>query len=492
MELFIEKRKNIIVFLVFALALFLIFFHFTDTPRVWVDEGIFTNVAENVALHGQLGLQTDPGSFSRIGTFLSTNYPVIFSVAGSFKLLGVGLWQARLVMVTYMFLLVICFYLFVKKRYGFYSAISSVLLLISFAPFYGNGRPVQGEVPGLFFLVLGALFLVYLESSDFDSKKFAILSGLFLGLAAATKTLYLLLLVVALPLTLLFFIKKIKNKKNVLLLLITFLVPIFFWFIINFPTLDSLTKIIPTIIHQSGNNGGSSLSSTSSSLFSTVFINLLRFVRESTPILFSFLFLSVTFVFVRRYIKKETWDFSIAEYLIFFVIVLNWLGYLLGTGWYRYFFPAHTLLYLLFPGVTWMLVQSIHRSFGKKIYVGILSVLIIFQFSYLIFFSDTSLITISTRNAEVSHLLSVIPSTKKVFFDNSVESVVFLRGGTYSQYVVLPGLFELGTTSSLHDTSNDFILMDSSDQATSTVSSCYAKTTVGTYFLFGKTANCKK
>jgi 4-amino-4-deoxy-L-arabinose transferase-like glycosyltransferase len=351
---------------------------------------------------------------------------------------------------------------------------------------------VQGEVPGLFFLVLGALFLVYLESSDFDSKKFAILSGLFLGLAAATKTLYLLLLVVALPLTLLFFIKKIKNKKNVLLLLITFLVPIFFWFIINFPTLDSLTKIIPTIIHQSGNNGGSSLSSTSSSLFSTVFINLLRFVRESTPILFSFLFLSVTFVFVRRYIKKETWDFSIAEYLIFFVIVLNWLGYLLGTGWYRYFFPAHTLLYLLFPGVTWMLVQSIHRSFGKKIYVGILSVLIIFQFSYLIFFSDTSLITISTRNAEVSHLLSVIPSTKKVFFDNSVESVVFLRGGTYSQYVVLPGLFELGTTSSLHDTSNDFILMDSSDQATSTVSSCYAKTTVGTYFLFGKTANCKK
>ena len=211
-----EKKEKIILCLILALTVFLITFHFTDTPRVWVDEGIFTNVAENVASHGVLGLQTEPGVFFRLGPQLTTNYPVIFSVALSFKIFGIGLWQARLPLIIYMFLLTILFYLFAKKRYGFYPAIGAVLLLLSFSPFYGDGRSVLGEVPGLFFLVLGSLLLLYLEEVNFESKKLAVFSGLFLGLAAATKSLYLLLLVVKVPLTVFLWRKKIKNKKNIL------------------------------------------------------------------------------------------------------------------------------------------------------------------------------------------------------------------------------------------------------------------------------------
>lgn len=484
--------KRIIVCFVFILAVFLIVFRFTDTPKVWVDEGIFTNIAENLSLHGVYGIQTEPGSFFRSATLFTTNYPVIFPVAASFKLFDVGLWQARLPMIIYMFLLVVIFYLFVNKRYGFYPAITSVLLLVSFAPFYGNGRPVQGEVPGLVFLILGSLFLAYLEGVNFESKKLAIFSGLFLGLAAATKTLYLLLLIVALPLALIFCIKQIQNKKNILILLLAFIVPIILLFRINYPTLDSMAQIIPTIIHQSGNNGASTMSDTSFSLFNTVIVNLTRFVKESTPILFLLLFIPVAFTFIRRYLKKENWNISVADCLIFFVIVLNWLGYLLGTGWYRYFFPANVLLYLFFPVSIVAMAGFFKKEIFKKIAIGGIAMLILFQFFHLIFFSITSFVSINTTNIEISKALSVVSPTQRVLFYNTIESVVLLKGGNYSQYLTLPGLFELGDKNSLNNTSSEFIFIGNNDEIINKIPSCYIKKSVGKYNLFKKTTGCNK
>jgi 4-amino-4-deoxy-L-arabinose transferase-like glycosyltransferase len=492
MELFIEKNKEIILTLLLALTAFCIVFHFTDTPRTWTDEGIFTNVSENIALNGVVGIQTNPGVYMKLGPLLSTNYPVFFSVALAFKLFGIGLWQARLSMIIYMFSLVILYYFFVKRRYGNYFGIMAVLLLISFAPFYGNGRPVQGEIAGLFFLVLGALFLLYFEESNFESKKFAIYCGLFLGLAAATKTLYLLLLLVALPLVLFFWYKKIQNKKNILILLGVFLIPIIIWFIFSFPTVDLIKKIIPTIIHQAGNNGASSLSNTSQSLIKTIFINLKRFVTEATPILFTLLFITILLSIIHEYFKKEKWNFSIAENLIFFVIVLNLGGYLLGTGWYRYFFPAHTLLYLLFPGAVFLLSKSFSNSYTRKFFIVFPILLIVFQFTHLIFFSDTSWVYTSMRNSQMSKAFREVSSTERVLFYNTIDQVVFLQGGNYTQYFTLPGLLEAGDKNSVQDLSNDYILIGRSDQMIEKIPSCYIKTEVSNYFLFKKTTNCKK
>ena len=56
-----------------------------------------------------------------------------------------------------------------QRKYGFMPAILSVLMLISFSPFYGNGRPVQGEVPGLAFLVLGAWLLLLFDERGFNN-----------------------------------------------------------------------------------------------------------------------------------------------------------------------------------------------------------------------------------------------------------------------------------------------------------------------------------
>ncbi|MFA5889111.1 MAG: glycosyltransferase family 39 protein [Candidatus Paceibacterota bacterium] len=487
-----KKTKIIILCLVLILTVFLITFDFKNTPRVWVDEGIFTNTAENLAYNGKWGLQVDPGVSYRLGAQLTTNYPVIFPVAISFNLFGTGIWQARLPMIIYMFLFLVFSYLFVKKRYGFYPAILSILLLSSFAPFYGNGRPVQGEIPGLTFLVLGLLLLLYLEEASFEDKRLAIFSGISLGLAAATKSLYLLLLVVIVPATMFFWARKTKNKRNIFLLLIAFFLPVLFWFVINFPTPDLMAKFIPTIIQQAGNNGASSLSNTSLSLTETVSVNLVRFVTESTPILFLILFVSVIFIFFKRYFKNNIFDFSISECIICLFIILNWLGYLLGTGWYRYFFPAHILLYLLFPAAVMMFISAFKNETLKKITTSIIVVLVLFQLYHLVFLSDTSLVVSRPRNVELAKVLSTIPSSKKVLFYNTTEAIVFLKGNNYSQYLTLQDLFEAGDKNSMHDTSYDFILTENRAEYLSIFSTCYVKKEVVKYLFVQRIPNCKE
>jgi hypothetical protein len=69
---------------------------------------------------------------------------------------------------------------------------------------------------------------------------------------------------------------------------------------------------------------------------------------------------------------------------------------------------------------------------------------------------------------------------------------VFLKGGNYSQYLSLPGLFDAGNRNAIYDKSNDFIFIDSESSIINTIPSCYKKTSVGRDFLFEKTVSCKK
>lgn len=481
----ILKFKKIIISLVFALAVFLIVFHFTDTPKVWVDEGVFTEVAKNLALHGVLGLQTEPGVFFSMRNFLlTTSYSVIFPVATSFNLFGTGIWQARLPMILYMFGLVVVFYLFTKKKYGFSAAVLSVLMLLSFSPFYGNGRPVQGEVPGLFFLVFGAWLLLFLEESNFQSKKWAFLSGLAIGLSASTKPIFLVGVSLALMISLLFRFKKIENKKILLSLGVGFVLPILIWFYTHFSNLKSLLEFIPNVLYFSGNH------EVQIPLYQTITTNFLKFFTESTPILFLLLFLAIIFSVVLKFYKKENLNLSISELFIFLFIILNWLGFLVGTGWYRYFFPAHTLLYLFFPASVLALSQIFKKEFLKKLLLVSLAVLIIFQFFHLIFLSDTSFNVKRTRNNELASTLSKIEPSQKVLFYGDIEAIIFLKSSNYSQYLKVGNFLEVGDKDALANSNYDVILTDASQKDNSFLFYCYDKKQVSRYFLFQKNKNC--
>src|SRR3989344_6541436 len=91
------------VLFVVALFLFVTFaaaYRLTESPATWYDEGYLLQSSKNLALYGKQGLQTAPGVFASTAT-VSSGFPILAPVALSFKLFGIGLLQARLVMVLY-------------------------------------------------------------------------------------------------------------------------------------------------------------------------------------------------------------------------------------------------------------------------------------------------------------------------------------------------------------------------------------------------------
>lgn len=477
-----KKNQKIIIVLTVVLGIFLILFRFTDTPMVWVDEGLFTATARSLAENGVLGLQLGPNNFFPMNNFLlSVSYAVIFPVALCLKIFGIGIWQARLTMVIYMFVLALGFYLFAEKKYNFRTAILSVFLLLSFAPFYGNGRPVQGEVPGLAFLVLGSYVLLLWEMSDFKNRKLALIAGVLLGLAASVKPLFLVGVPIAILVAIIFSYKKIKEKKEILFLTIGFILPVAVWISIHIPNWHELINLIPNYIYFSGNHG-SSLSAGQ-----TVLKNISRFFTESTPILFLFLILTVCFSLVLKYFRREKLSLSMPEVLFLTFIFFNWLGYLKGTGWYRYFFPAHTLVYLMFSWAIFEISRFSDKNWIKKAIISIPVLLIIFQFVQLIFFSNTSFFSQRTRNQSLAAALSEIKLNQSVLFYGADEAIIFLKSKNYYQYYNMENFLDTGNRNIIENPQTDFIL---SERANLNLP-CYTKTEVSRYDFYRRIPNCK-
>jgi len=96
-----------------------------------------------------------------------------------------------------------------------------------------------------------------------------------------------------------------------------------------------------------------------------------------------------------------------------------------------------------------------------------------------------------TRNAELATVISNIKPTQKILFYNTIEAIVFFPSDNYSQYLLMPGLFEAGDKNSIFDNSNDFILIDNASKEINLIPPCYDRELVSRYTLFKKTPSCK-
>ncbi len=482
---FIEKNKNIVTIFLFLLSIFLIVFRYTETPKVWVDEGVFTEVAKNVSRSGTIGLQTAPNEFfSMRSMLLTTSYPVIFPVAVSLKFFGEGVAQARFPMLVYIFIFLLFSFLLIKKRYGFNLAVISFLFLLSFAPLYGNGRPVQGEVPGIALFVIG-LFILYLcEKSQFRNIKKVFFASLFLGLSAATKPLFLVGITASLFLAFLVYRKRVENKKVFLFILLGYGLPIFGWVLIHFPSLSDLIKIVPTFLYFAGSHD------SSVSTIHTGSTNFLRFFTESTPLLFAVLYTVVALFIGLRFKKEHLAGFHIIDLILITFISFNAAFYLFGTGWYRYFFPAHALLYLIFPIAVFFIRDLLALNWQKKLVNILLACLALFQFYFLVFSSDVSLTVRRIRNVEIYNTLSKIGQDKEVVFYNAPETIIFLQGNNYRQYFEMDTFLVVGDRNILTSTRPDYFLTDTS-QSSNVSLRCYKETRLSQYYLLEKQEGCK-
>lgn len=153
-----------------ALALALVVFgtgvfHMESFPPFWFDEGWTTCTARMWVEQGHYGCLLKGEAAPPV---LAAHFPVVASIAASFQLFGVGIWQARMVGLLYTYGAFLLLYYLAVRLYGRQVALATLVLVIVFPlkwqlhPLY-VGRQVLGEMPMLFFLLAGYACFLHVE-----------------------------------------------------------------------------------------------------------------------------------------------------------------------------------------------------------------------------------------------------------------------------------------------------------------------------------------
>ncbi len=156
-------------------------------PPIWFDEGWALSLARNWAEIGHYGhlLLGKPVP----ATILNTGVPAVAPLTLSFRLLGVGLWQARMPGVLYTLGALSALYYIALELYGERVAVATILaaLLLSVHPDLHPilvGRQALGEMPAAFFLTMGFASSLGLRRK---AECRAVIPPLFWALALRTK-----------------------------------------------------------------------------------------------------------------------------------------------------------------------------------------------------------------------------------------------------------------------------------------------------------------
>lgn len=405
--------RNAVVIALAAFVLYLATSHLTESPPTWFDEGQLIQIALNQSLHGvSVVQQVAPGELASAALSGTTGYTVTLPIAAAFKIFGADLLVARSVMVVFLVLYVFSAWRLIRNEP---LSLYALALLATFAPLYGNGKNVLGEIPGLFFLVCFLLCVRRIEHNG-DGRLF-LAAGLFLGLAVATKPPFLLVLpsiaLVAL------FSRHLLSVRHVAIGFLGFLTPVLFWVYVQF--------------------GGQSLSEIYSfysnpyviDVVATIKNNIILFLTKPQP-LYALGLLGVWALSVLiRYRRKVS--VSRAEYIALGFSLTIYLAFLRLTPHYRYFFLGEILALIYFPAALYHLWS---RTAPRILYHALLVALIAYQVYLCFFGSWIAAYSTSHRTQELREVLSALPSESTIFVYHAPEAVIFLQEGMlYYQYV---------------------------------------------------------
>lgn len=446
------RTSTVLIIVAFCLLGLFSLSRLTESPPTWMDEGAINQVAMNLSEQGIYGYQIAPGDFIS-AEFLTTGYPVIYPVALSFLLFGKNLFTARLVMALFIFLLGISVFWYSKmlaldrSSLRFFPIIS-LFLLISFAPLYGHGKNVLGEVPGLAFFVLSLLSLLVFEQKN-RARWLIFLSGLLSGLSMATKPLYLILILPSSLCALFLFKRNSFSLKEKGLFMLGMFIPLFWWVIAQ----SGDSSVLNTFLYGNPNQ---------TSFGSLVVKNSFRFFTEFPPIYFlGLLFLWWVGIILK---KREGFHISTAESLALTFSFFNLVSFLTTQGFYRYFFPSEVLALLFLPYALHSIMRlRLNPARALQYSLVIVTALISIQSYQLFFHSWVSDSWGSARTAELSRELGALPQEKSVFFYHVPEAVLFLSHKNYYQYLRFADTVERGNEvlPLLKQGQVDFLLVDS-------------------------------
>ena len=412
----------------------------TEAPRTWYDEGMIMQLAQNLATYGTMGTQIAPGEFVS-AAYTSTGYPLVAPIAGAFALFGESLAVARLVMVAFILLLFSASYVFVRRLAGRTYALAAAALLATFSTLYGDGKNVLGEVPGLFFFVMFAIYAHRIFDEGVITKKNAVLAGLFLGLCAATKPTFLVLGGAVCVGLIYAWIRKGATIPLHIAFLATgaTLLPVLLWLITQFSLSDSPARVLsfyanPYLLQD----------------FSQVMShNALRFLTEQTPMYLLGMVAVWGAAVVVRLVRKERIPFVEVVAISFTGLIL--MAYLRTPGWYRYLFPAQIVSMIFFPVALMHYVRWLSAwRFARAARIGavvLCAALIGLQTYVLLFSSWVGTYYGATTTAQMGQYFHGLNPDSIFFVYDIPEVVIFLpRGAPYYQYLSVngSGYWEIG------------------------------------------------
>lgn len=173
--------------------LFLATFHLTSYPTTWFDEGSHLHVPKTLIRFGVYADYSSDG-YRYYGPTVGVGPTVFLPIAMVFKIFGVGLLQARSVMVVYLLATILAFYGMARQFGKGALAVVATLLLVTSRGIglLQYGREVLGEVPGFFFMAAG--FALWFTAWNKPTWPRLLGAGVLLGLSMVTKNQYLLVL----------------------------------------------------------------------------------------------------------------------------------------------------------------------------------------------------------------------------------------------------------------------------------------------------------
>jgi hypothetical protein len=424
-----NKKYIIPSLVVFGLLLLLrlSFDKLIESPPTWMDEGIIIQTARNFSNTGFSGLRIDPSTIVSSG-YVTTSYPVTIPIALSYKMFGINLYNARVVMAIFIFLLVLSVVIYFKKRgQTNYVILMTLFLVITFPPLYGQGKNVLGEVPGLFLLFSSMIFLEYL---------YIIPACLLIGLTLVTKPIFILL-VPAIFIACVLNYKEILaikfDKKNIILFILSLVAlttPIIYWFIFQFHG-ETLGEMFAIYANPHSTNFENSF-----------IVNSLRFLKESKPIYAGILTLFWSVVIYFKIKRKET--IKISELILWSFSLFIIFAYLRTAGYYRYFFLAQFIALVHLPSILFYFYRN--TSFKYFCFLIIFALIIIQSYS-LAFTSWIAVYSNNTQSKELSAFMDQFSGKDEIFIYQAPELVSFIKNENYSQYLDITSTIKVGSTS---------------------------------------------
>ncbi len=334
---------TILILLIIVLSTYIAF-----SQGINFDEALFLQVPSSLVTQGSYSTTYDGGM--PFDPWVTTGPTVLLPIYLVFNYFGIGIYQARIIMLIYFLLMLSISFLTSRHLFGIASAIGTSTLILLMPQMFFFGLKVVGEVPAAFYMLLAVMLL---------AKEKPLFSGFFMGLAVLTKFVFSLFV---LPLFLLFgleyFLSTTIHKKKIFvfysLIAVGALVPNLVWEIVKLLSLGSYGYIENTETFNGIFNLVVGLGQSASPSILTR-IEILSYPFDHIPSIIVLALLAIVFLHnllaVSKHLKRAVeWtnkDRSKLFLILFSITSLIWWLSGLNIGWWRHIFPSYIVIMLL-------------------------------------------------------------------------------------------------------------------------------------------------